>query len=127
MNYRPFKPCKEIRLIIAGSRDFNDYYKLKYYCDLLLYHNKDSIITIISGTAKGADRLGELYAKERKYKCERYPADWDNHGKRAGYLRNTTMAEISTHLIAFWNGSPGTRHMIDISKKYKLDSRIVEV
>ena len=53
------------KIIVAGSRTFNDYTYLKKSLDKLLV-NKTSI-TIISGTARGADQLGERYAQENGY------------------------------------------------------------
>jgi predicted Rossmann fold nucleotide-binding protein DprA/Smf involved in DNA uptake len=49
-----------VRVIIAGSRDFNDYELLKKHCDYLLQNQKE--VEIISGGARGADKLGERYA-----------------------------------------------------------------
>ena len=81
-------------------------------------------IEIVSGTAKGADQLGEKYAKEKGYPVKQFPADWSK-GKSAGYVRNEEMAKYADALIAFWNGlSKGTGHMIDLAKKYKLKIRI---
>ena len=55
-----------------------------------------------------------------------FPADWDKYGKAAGYKRNDEMARNADALIAFWDGkSRGTRHMIDLAKKYGLQTRIV--
>ncbi len=60
---------KEYRLVIAGSRDFNDYTLLSKAVDKHLGDKVDNAkIIIISGTAPGADQLGERYAKERGYK-----------------------------------------------------------
>ena len=82
-------------------------------------------IIIISGTAPGADRMGEVYANEFHHQCERYPADWDRYGKSAGYKRNEEMARVATHLVAFWDGdSRGTRHMIDLAVKHNLEVRV---
>jgi hypothetical protein len=78
-------------------------------------------ITIISGTAKGADRLGERIAEDYDLKLIRMPADWNTHGKAAGYVRNKDMAEIATHALIFWDGeSRGTKHMIILATQYKL-------
>lgn len=53
-------------------------------------------------------------------------ANWEKHGKSAGYKRNQEMANVSTHLIAFWDGkSRGTKHMIDIAKRDGLKSHFV--
>ncbi len=49
---------------------------------------------------------------------ERYPADWDKHGKPAGYIRNAEMADKAEALLALWDGqSRGTLHMINLAKK----------
>ena len=72
---------------------------------------------VLSGTARGADLLGEAWAKEHGVPCERFPAEWDQYGKSAGYKRNVQMAEQAEALIALWDGkSKGTKHMIDIAR-----------
>lgn len=112
---------KNLKVIIAGSRDFNDYIKLKNILDKfnLLIKDKGYIINqIISGTCKGADLLGERYAKENNIDIVRFPAKWNTYGKKAGYLRNLEMGEYGDILIAFpINDSKGTYNMIDIMKK----------
>ena len=58
----------------------------------------------------------------------RCPADWDKHGKKAGYLRNVEMAEMATHCVVFIkDGSKGATHMIDIAKRKGLELRVYEV
>ena len=107
------------RVIIAGSRDFNDYEVLQTVCDNLLAKKKQTHnIVIISGTAKGADSLGEQYARERGYVVKRFPADWQQYGKAAGPIRNRQMTDNADALIAFWDGhSTGTQNMIMEAKK----------
>jgi len=112
-----------MKVIVAGSRGFNDYELLKKKLDHVL--SKRSVVEIISGTARGVDQLGERYAKEKDFPCSRYPADWNTHGKSAGYLRNVQMADIADALVAFWDEhSPGTKHMIDIAKRKGLVVRV---
>jgi len=113
---------KEIKVIIAGSRKFNDYDILCGFCDKLLENRvKDGYkIIIVSGHAKGADQLGERYANERGYDLEIYEYE-RKYGKGGGYRRNTKMAEVGNALIAFPVGeSSGTRHMIKIATKNHL-------
>ena len=129
---------KEIRIIIAGSRDFNDYIKLKEamhdIIDGLNKNNENKLnIKIISGTARGADKLGEKYANEYGYKVVRFIPDWNGLGKSAGYVRNAEMAKYAIEndnigvLVAFWDGvSKGTKHMIDLANKHGLEVHIVE-
>jgi len=112
------------RVIVAGGRGFNNYPLMKERLNVLLANQPE--VTIISGTAAGADRLGERYAEERELPVERYPAQWDLHGKAAGYKRNQQMAEVADALVAFWDGqSRGTKHMIDIATKIGLAVRVV--
>ena len=117
------------RVIIAGGRDFADYDRLKEVCDKILANKIPEGITVISGTARGADSLGERYAQERGCELIRMPAEWDRYGKAAGYKRNEAMAQTAGTgggLIAFWDGkSRGTGHMIDLARQYGLAVRIV--
>ena len=113
------------RVIVAGGRDFNDYELLRSKLDYYLSNLDD--ISIVSGGARGADRLGENYAIEKGLKLVMFPADWINEGKQAGYLRNERMAEYATHLIAFWDGkSRGTLDMINKAKQKGLKIRIIK-
>lgn len=124
-------------MIIAGSRNFDNFSKLKDTCDSILkntinkYDNFDKV-RIISGTARGADQLGEQYAKSAGYEVSKFPADWDNLGRRAGYVRNVEMAKFAIEnnsvgvLIAFWDGkSKGTKRMIEQATKYGLKVYVV--
>jgi hypothetical protein len=112
-----------MKVIIAGSRDFNDYEYLKARLDTLLQKVKG--IEVISGTAAGADTLGERWAWEKGYKVYRYIPDWPRYGKRAGFLRNEAMARDGDALVAFWDGkSKGTKMMIDIATKKGLKVKV---
>lgn len=117
-----------IKIIIAGSRNFEHYTLLKFKCDAILKELKaEHEIQIVSGTAKGADQLGERYARENHYICKRFEADWDKNGKSAGFIRNEEMAKYSDYLIAFWDGkSNGTKNMIAVASRYNLKIRIIK-
>jgi hypothetical protein len=114
----------EFRVIIAGSRTFNDYEYLEKKCDTLL--SKKENIKIISGGASGADKLGERYSKKKGYKLSVFLADWNRFGKSAGPRRNKKMGDNADALIAFWDGqSRGTKHMIDYANSINLKVRVV--
>lgn len=111
-------------VIIAGTRTFANYQLLCEKCDLFFSSKKPT--AIICGEARGADSLGKYYAKEHGIPVESFPADWEKHGKKAGYIRNKEMAEHADALIAFWDGeSRGTKNMIDLARQYKIPYRIV--
>lgn len=126
-----------MHVVIAGSRDFTDYVVMRNTLYPLFdkYHLlEESMTTVISGTARGADRLGERFARENELGLIRMPADWDQYGKQAGYLRNVDMANKADMVVCFTNGSKGTGHMINIAKKkglptfvYDFDGNLVEV
>lgn len=114
------------RVIIAGSRSFANYEMLKVNMNRLLQNISDEI-SIVCGTARGADRLGEKYAKENGFHVAYFPADWERYGKAAGYIRNREMAQNADALVAFWDGeSRGTKSMIDLAKEYDLAVRVLK-
>jgi len=114
-----------IKVIIAGSRGFSDYELLARTCDHMLQNHSE--IQVVSGGAKGADKLGELYAEEHGYEVNQFLADWSNLGNAAGYIRNKAMAEYADALIAFWDGeSKGTWHMATIAFNAGLKMKVCE-
>lgn len=118
-------------VIICGSRDYDNYERLKTMCDYYLSKKIQSgeRVVVISGGAKGADSLGERYAQERGLEVKVFRADWDKYGKRAGILRNTKMAEIANACIAFpsaYSENKGTLNMIQQAKQHNLLVRVVE-
>ena len=118
---------QKFKVIIAGGREFNDYGLLCQTCDRMLSQKQRThSIVIVSGTARGADTLGERYAQERGYSIEQYPADWEHEGKAARLIRNAHMASVADALIAFWDGqSKGTAHMIGQARQKSLPYRVV--
>lgn len=105
------------KVIIAGGRCFRDLKMLTKVANHML-SNKGQNVTIVSGTANGADRLGEVYAYSKGFGVHRMPADWNQHGRMAGIIRNEEMAEFCDAAIIFWNGtSSGTKNMIENMEK----------
>ena len=97
------------KVVIAGCRYYDNYEQAKQFIDYCLSNiRKENEIVIISGGASGADFLGEIYAKENSFKIEKYPADWNKNGRRAGPIRNEEMAKNCDGItVAFF-------HAIDI-------------
>ena len=121
---------KHIRVIVAGGRDFNNYTLLSNTLDAVLERYTLPEVSIVSGCCRGADSLGERYAKEHGIPVVRFPADWLAYGKAAGPIRNRKMAEFASQgegaLVAFWNGeSRGTASMIRLAEKYGLQIKTI--
>lgn len=111
-------------LIIAGTRTFNDYELLKQKLDKILANVIEDIV-VISGECRGADKLGERYAKEKGYELLSFPYPTE-HGKAGGPMRNEVMAKIATHCVVFWDGeSSGTASMIAKARSHGVITRVV--
>jgi len=108
----------EFKLIIAGGRNFTNSALLERVLIAMAdTEYADKAISIVSGMARGADALGYAFAKSHDIVCYEFPADWNQFGKRAGFMRNEDMGRFSDGLLAFWDGqSRGTTHMIDFMK-----------
>jgi len=109
----------DFKLIVAGGRDFEDYTTMQLVLLGLGDHALAEVsVSIVSGMARGADRLGVLFAEEYHVPLIKFPADWDTYGKRAGFIRNDAMSKAADGLVAFWDQkSRGTAHMIQTMKK----------
>lgn len=107
------------KVIVAGSRHFNDYKRMKKDLDYLLSRKaREETIEIVSGGCRGADACGERYAREMGYSLVVFPADWDKFGKIAGPIRNHHMAEYADALVAYLApGSRGTSSMIEEARR----------
>ena len=114
------------RVVIAGCRDYINYEEAITYIDFCLSNiRKDNNIIIVSGCARGADAIGERYAKENGFPVEKHPANWEAYGKSAGPKRNKQMAEVSDYVICFWDEkSRGTKSLIQYAKIYNKPIRI---
>ncbi len=128
-----------MRVIIAGSRTITDYNVVRKAIFLALWNWRkgySDVTEVISGGAKGVDKLGEQWAIKNNKTYHIFPAFWEEQGKRAGYLRNCGMAEYVGKkqsgeiggLIAIWDGkSKGTKMMIDIAKKEGLKIYVYKI
>lgn len=107
--------------IIAGSREIRDYYEVCRAVELSDFN----ITGIVSGGARGVDKMGERYARSNNIPLKVMPAEWDSFGISAGHMRNTEMAKQAQALIAIYNfRSPGTKHMIKIALRKRLKVHI---
>lgn len=100
--------------VIAGSRKL----RLPEYVASAIEESEFDITEVRVGDAIGIDDVAYAWAYEKEIPVSVYKADWETHGKSAGYIRNLEMADGADALIAVWDGkSLGTMHMINIGKK----------
>ena len=109
-------------LVIAGSRAAREHHVRQaiHRCPW-----KKEVTKVMSGTAHGADKFGEKYAKENGIEVIKFPADWDQYGMSAGPRRNKEMAQNADALLAIWDGSSkGTQSILSYARKYELKTMI---
>jgi len=112
------------RTIIAGCRDFEDYDELLSAIGGLDWE----ISVVVSGHARGVDKMGERWAKTNGVELKLFPAQWDRYGKSAGFKRNMDMAGSADAILALWDGkSKGTGHMIDIARRHRLTVKVHKI
>jgi len=114
------------RILITGSRDWTDRTAIKEAladaCGDLGRVPWDEGVTLISGAClTGADALAESiwWDEWGGADLERFPANWERHGKRAGYIRNQAMVNAGADIcLAFIkNNSRGATMTADLAEK----------
>lgn len=92
---------KVMKVLICGSRTISD-------SAVVLKAVAQSGIRpthIISGGARGVDRLASQYAASHGIEFTEYLANWNKYGKRAGFVRNYVMVGAAEAVIAVWDGT----------------------
>lgn len=116
----------EFRVLVCGGREYADQVRLGRILDAALAgaQSAGKDLVIIHGNARGADLLADQYAREKSLRVIPFPADWDNHGKRAGYIRNKQMLdEGKPHAVIAFPGGIGTRMMVGLAKRYNIPTK----
>jgi hypothetical protein len=103
-----------VKVIIAGSRSINDF----SIVEEAIRDSQFPITEVVSGGARGVDKLGEEWADKNMVPIKKFPAQWGKYGKSAGPIRNREMAEYADALISIWDGnSRGTMSMVREAKR----------
>ena len=102
-----------MRIAIVGSREFPEMDMVREFVAAL-----PSDAVVISGGARGVDSVAEEAAGTRGLETVIFPAEWDRHGKKAGFLRNKDIVAAADKVVAFWDGkSKGTAHTIRLAQE----------
>jgi len=104
-----------MKVLVCGGRDFTD--KAWLWSVLDAKHLALPIRMIIQGEARGADTLAKEWAASNKVPCLSVPADWEAHGKRAGFIRNALMLTFEPDLVLATPGGKGTNMMCVLAEK----------
>ena len=107
-----------MRIIISGSRNVEQgcFDQAISQCPWLLQAD-----ILLSGGARGVDRLAEDWAERHSIEVVRYMPDWKQYGRGAGIIRNRGMVDNADALFAIWDGhSRGTNQIIQYARKKHL-------
>lgn len=109
-----------MRVLVTGSRTWTDENLIRW---AISFHTRYAPgrddVTVIHGGAKGADTMAGVAAREMHMHVEVHWADWDTHGKRAGYVRNAEMVAAGADVcLAFIrNSSPGATMCANLAEQ----------
>lgn len=112
---------EKMRIGIIGGRDFSDFSLLTGHMGKYL----SEVSLVVSGGAKGADSLGEQWAKKNEIEILIFhPA---KPKKSAYFARNRQIVENSDLIVAFWNGkSSGTHYTLRYAESKGVKTEIVK-
>lgn len=111
------------RLLVTGSRDWDDEDTIRRALMGIgalvhKFQQRDRVV-VVHGGARGADRIAGRIAAELGMEVETHPADWERHGKRAGFVRNAEMvdSDIDSCVAFIKNGSRGATMCVELAEK----------
>jgi hypothetical protein len=122
-----------MRVLITGSRTWTDAKPIRDALERLVAESEPPFIVIHGGAGRGADYIASQWVADEIAFCnwpinvERYPADWQRDGKRAGILRNVRMVEAGADLcLAFIrDASKGATHCATAAEKAGIETRVM--
>ena len=95
------------RVLVCGGRRYDDRAMVDFYLDRL------QPTSVICGGARGADTLACEWARANNVEYIVYMADWQQHGRSAGPIRNKQMLdEESPDIVLAFPGLRGTANMV---------------
>jgi hypothetical protein len=122
----------DYRVLVTGSREFDDYAVVcqaigDVMMRLIAAEGPYPHVVVVHGGARGADTLAERAARAFGMAVERHPADWNAHGRSAGFKRNAAMVSLGADLVlAFYKlgaGNRGTDHCVRLAERSGLPVR----
>ena len=106
-------------VLVCGGRNYTN--RDRAFDELDRLFPFDGKLTIITGSANGADQLAWHWFVQRMgdvpMNFQAFPADWKRHGKAAGPIRNQQMIdEGKPDLVVAFPGGKGTADMVRRAK-----------
>lgn len=122
------------RILVTGSRTWDDKDFIWNALDVLLAEFRHVVI-VHGACPKGADAIAQGWVRHQlvngsgaQVRAERHPADWQHHGKAAGFRRNAEMVQLGADVcLAFIrDGSKGASNCADLAERAGIETRRFE-
>ena len=102
-----------MKLAVVGSRAYTDQEIVFFFLEEYVKVFGDSLEFVSGGCPRGPDHFAEIFAESYNLPIKIFPAEWNKHGKAAGFIRNSDIVDYSDEVIAFWDRkSHGTKDTI---------------
>jgi hypothetical protein len=91
-----------MKVLICGSRGWHDPLPIDALIagyDLLADGANEELEIIHGDARSGADAMADKIGRRWGAKITRCPADWDTHGKSAGFIRNSEMLKLQPDVV----------------------------
>jgi len=114
----------DFRILITSSRSWTDHERIHQVLDE--YTHIPRVVLVSGNCRKGGDLICENYADSVGWHIERHPADWNQYGKRAGFVRNAEMVNLRANVcLAFIrNASKGATMTKNLAQKAGIETRV---
>jgi hypothetical protein len=116
-----------VRILVTGSRTWTDTWVIRdALYESYLVSPPGDVITVVHGDCpRGADFIADEVARELEWITERHPADWEQWGKAAGFMRNIEMVKAGADIcLAFIrDNSRGATHCADAAERSGIPTR----
>ena len=108
-----------MKVLVCGGRNYKSIKELNDF--LNTFHARHQITLLITGAAKGADRLADGWASRQGIARAIFPANWIGEGHSAGFKRNRRMIDITNpDVVIAFSGGPGTANTVEQAKRVKI-------
>lgn len=107
------------RLLVTGSRRWPRPDVVVRLLDRSLGLHPGGLTIVHGACSEGVDQVADDWCAQFSIPVERFPADWDGLGRRAGMVRNQAMVDSRPDgCYAFiWRASAGASHCARVAEK----------
>jgi len=119
---------RQAHVMISGSRSLHERKDVEsdvyMALDALVEPNQEGIV-LLSGNAKGVDRMGEAWARTHQHEVLLFEPNYKMYKRKAPLERNLEMLKKAQHVVVFWDEkSKGTKHVIQNAKRLSLPLKV---